>query len=322
MPVALKRKGSPSLEEDSESSKRRFAEVEVAPQSDAAVDPVPLESEEQPDEENNTAAAQEPNADGAVAADTEPPAYDRAARFAALRARNQASRKENLKETKNEARRAAIDPSQLTALNRKKDIAQHKLLKADVEEGGDDFERKRAWDWTIEESERWDARLAQKKQNRDNVSFQDYRREAEKVYDRQVGELERKGFDERRQAYEAEKRAAIDRAVKNGGLEIVEAPDGELIAVDRDGSFYSTAEGTSFAQNKPDKAAVDRLVDDIRKAEEVRMKKRRDRGKQDEGDSDITYINEKNKQFNLKLARFYNKYTADIRESFERGTAI
>ncbi|TKA59709.1 Pre-mRNA-splicing factor syf2, partial [Friedmanniomyces simplex] len=58
------------------------------------------------------------------------------------------------------------------------------------------------------------------------------------------------------------------------------------------------------------------------KAEEVRLKKRRDRGMQDEGDRDVTYINEKNKQFNLKLARFYDKYTADIRESFERGTAM
>ena len=29
-----------------------------------------------------------------------------------------------------------------------------------------------------------------------------------------------------------------------------------------------------------------------------------------------------NKQFNEKLKRFYDKYTADIRESFERGTAI
>jgi pre-mRNA-splicing factor SYF2 len=64
------------------------------------------------------------------------------------------------------------------------------------------------------------------------------------------------------------------------------------------------------------------LVADIKKAEEVRLKKRRERGREDEGDRDVTYINEKNKQFNMKLARFYNKYTADIRESFERGTAI
>lgn len=27
-------------------------------------------------------------------------------------------------------------------------------------------------------------------------------------------------------------------------------------------------------------------------------------------------------QFNQKLSRFYNKYTAEIRDSFERGTMI
>ncbi|KAK4540113.1 pre-mRNA-splicing factor syf2 [Oleoguttula mirabilis] len=315
MPTALKRKGSPSLEEDAESSKRRFAEEEeqAAPEIDATAGIPPT------DATAADAQAEEP----AVATPT-PPTDDRAARFAALRARNQSSRKENLKETKHEAKRQSTDPTQLTSLNRKKDIAQHKLLKAEIEESGEDFERKRAWDWTVEESERWDKKMAKKERARDSVAFQDYGKEAGKVYKRQVGALEKAGFDERKEAYEKEKAEALDRAVRSGGLEVVETPDGELIAVDKDGSFYSTADSTTHFQNssKPDRAAVDRLVADIKKAEEVRLKKRRDRGKADEDGSDVTYINEKNKQFNLKLARFYNKYTADIRESFERGTAI
>ena len=44
-------------------------------------------------------------------------------------------------------------------------------------------------------------------------------------------------------------------------------------------------------------------------------------GADDDG-GDVTYINEKNKQFNEKLNRFYNRYTTEIRENFERGTAI
>ena len=259
---------------------------------------------------------------------TPPPSNDRAARVAALRARNQASRKENLKETRNEAKRAAVDPSQLSSLNRKREVAQHKLLKADVEDSGEDFERKRAWDWTIEESERWDERMAEKARKREGVAFQDYRAEAWKVYDRQIGAMTGKGgagMDERREKYEREKAEAIERSVRSGGLEIVETESGELIAVDKDGSFYSTAgdstNGSHFG-NKPDKAAVDRLVDDIKKAEEVRMKKRRERSGRDESGGDVTYINEKNKQFNMKLNRFYDKYTSEILESFERGTAI
>lgn len=318
MPARLKRKGSPSLEEDAESSKRRFAEAEEEAAATEA--------------DNDTAApeiADEANGHGAPSVHAQdevtpaPPADDRAARFAALRARNQASRKSNLQETKNEAKRAATDPSQLTSLQRKKDIAEHKLLKAEVEDGGEDFERKRAWDWTVEESERWDEKMAEKKARKENVAFQDYSREAGKVYDRQVKEMGKTGAEERKEAYQKEKNDAIERAVRSGGLEIVETASGELIAVDKDGTFYSTADTlSSTLSNKPDKAAVDRLVSDIKKAEEVRLRRRRERGRPDEDGSDIAYINEKNKQFNLKLARFYDKYTADIRESFERGTAI
>lgn len=331
MPSALKRKGSPSLEDDAESSKRRFAESEETPRADAA-------SEDPAAEDNITSQpeASELSEPAGAASVATAPANDRAARFAALRARNQTSRKENLKETRNESRRAAVDPSQLASIHRKKDIAQHKLLKADTEASGEDFERKRAWDWTAEESARWDARMAEKKRKREEVGFADYSREAGKVYERQIGEMTKRGgggsagnaeggWEERKEAYERSKREAIDAAVRSGGLEIVETETGELIAVDKDGSFFSTssaADSSTFG-NKPSKASVDRLVKDIKKAEEVRLKKRRERGIKDADDGgDVTFINEKNKQFNQKLARFYDKYTADIRESFERGTAI
>lgn len=320
MPSTRKRKGSPGLEDDVDASKRRFAETEV-------VEP----AEDTPAMEEN--AHLEPSAAPPVDPSPVPASNDRAARFAALRARNQTSRKENLKETRNETRRAAVDPSQLASIHRKKDIAQHKLLKADAEASGEDFERKRAWDWTVEESARWDERMEEKKRKRDNAGFADYSKEAGKVYERQIGEMTKKGgapgaegaWDERKEAYERSKREAIDAAVRSGGLEIVETETGELIAVDKDGSFFSTGnatDGSAFA-NKPSKASVDRLVQDIKKAEEVRLRKRRERGIKDADDGgDVTFINEKNKQFNQKLARFYDKYTADIRESFERGTAI
>ena len=318
MPSTLKRKGSPGREDGTDSCKRRFAEEDAA--QPAAPDSVDSASNSPPVEDPEE--RQPPVPSGTESAKT--PSNDRTARFAALRARNQASRQENLKETKSEARRAATDASQLHALHRKKDIAQHKLLQADVEAQGEDFERKRAWDWTIEESERWDERVAEKQRRRDEVAFADYNQEAGKIYERQVGLMGKKGvgWDARKEAYERSKREAIEASVRSGGLEIVETEGGELIAVDKDGSFYSTADGTAAFSNKPDKAAVDRLVDDIRRAETIRMKKRKERGLQDDADPDITYINEKNKQFNQKLSRFYDKYTAEIRENFERGTAI
>ncbi|KAL9026295.1 MAG: hypothetical protein Q9196_005021 [Gyalolechia fulgens] len=241
---------------------------------------------------------------------------ERQARFKALQARARNSAQRNLKETAAEAQRQSVDPNLLASLSRKQAIASHKLLKADTAAEGEDFERKRAWDWTIDESEKWDKRMAKKEKHREDVAFQDYRQDARKIYKRQLREMK-----PNMEGYEREKAAAVQKAAMSGGLEIVETEDGELAAVDRDGIFYSTANSTEFIENKPERSAVDRLVLDIKKAEEVRLRKRKERGRGDE-EGDITYINDKNKQFNQKLARFYNKYTAEIRDSFERGTMI
>lgn len=284
-----------------------------------------LQDSEQPEPQTE---AQVSNTDTTTKSSSSTPTIsnDRAARFAALKKRATASARSNLAEAKSEAQRAAIDPSVLSNLSRRSAIAQHNLLKADTEEehGSGAFERKRAWDYTVEESERWDERMARKKEAREKNAFQDYGAEAAKIYDRQIRELEKaakKDGGKVGEEYLRQKAELIEQAARSGGLEIVELESGELVAIDRDGRFYADQDDTGFVEQKPKKENVDRLVEDIRKAEEIRLKKRKERrGEQDDGD--VTYINEKNKQFNLKLARFYDKYTGDIRESFERGTAV
>ncbi|KAL1303984.1 hypothetical protein AAFC00_000429 [Neodothiora populina] len=335
MPTTLKRKSSPGPEDEAEPPKRRFAEAE--PQSTETAEHIAEDVQEEKEEDAARKqaeaqaqtelqdAAADAEAEGAPSEASTPttstasksdPQKDRLARFAALRARNNDSRAANQKATVTETARLTTDPSLLSSLSRKRDIAAEKLLKADTEDAGEDYERKRAWDWTIDESEKWDRKLSKKARNKANNAFQDYSGEANKVYKRQLKEMKPD-----RENYEKEKRNLIERATASGGLEVVETEDGELIAVDRDGTFYSTADSTDFVSQKPSKEAVDKLVGEIRKQEEVRNKNRRNR-KGGEDDADVTYINDKNKQFNQKLARFYNKYTADIRESFERGTAL
>ncbi len=296
------------------------AEPENTPIAEAAGDSkTPAREPSPPPPAAATDASSSTNTAPPSAASAASTAQDRLARFRALQARAKASSDQNLKEATKESQRLATDPTQLTALGRKHAIASHKLLKADMEEAGEDFERKRAWDWTIEESERWDKRMRKKDAHRDDTSFKDYARESEKAYKRHLRNMG--GPDLER--YTREKMAAIEKAAAAGTLDIVETEDGEMIAVDKDGTFFSTAESTTFAQHKPDKAAVDRLVADLRKAEEASLKKRKERMARNGDDGgDVTYINEKNKQFNQKLARFYNKYTAEIRESFERGTMV
>ncbi len=211
-----------------------------------------------------------------------------------------------MKDAATESQRLATDPNLLSSLSRKQAFASHNLLKADTAAAGEDFERKRAWDWTIAESEKWDKRMEKKDRHREDVAFQDYRQDSRKVYKRQLRELKPD-----MEGYEKEKMVAVQKAAMSGGLEIVETDDGELLAVDKDGTFYSTADSTDFVENKPDRAAVDRLVTDLNKAEEARLRKRRDRGRGDD-EGDVTYINDKNKAFNQRLSRAYNKVGAEI----------
>ncbi|CAK7234892.1 Pre-mRNA-splicing factor SYF2 [Sporothrix eucalyptigena] len=248
-------------------------------------------------------------------------AADRMARFKALQARAKTSSDQNLKAAAAETQRLSTDASQLNSLRRKVAVTSHKILKAEVEDAGGDFERKRAWDWTAEESERWDKRMKKKAAHRDNSAFQDYTQEAGKVYKRQIRNATSLAAPDLEQ-YAREKLAAVERAAAAGTLEIVETADGEMIAIDKDGTFFSTAESTSFADNRPSKEAIDRLVNDQKKADDAALRRRRERMEKNGDDADVTYINDKNKHFNQKLARFYNKYTTEIRESFERGTMI
>jgi pre-mRNA-splicing factor SYF2 len=291
---------------------------------------MPASSPPSPQDGTTTTDSPPPAQEGTTAIDppasATPPPVDRAARFAALKSRATAAARSNLAEAKAEASRSSVDPNLLASLSRKSAIASHNLLKADTEASGGSgaFERKRAWDYTIEESEKWDERVERKRAARENNVFQDFRAEAGKIYDRQVRELEKaevKDGGKNREEYERQKAELVEQAARSGGLEIVETEKGELVGIDRDGTFYATVDNTGFVESKPKRENVDRLVKDLQKAEEVRLKKRKDRGRGDE-EGDVTYINDKNKQFNLRLARAYDKYTKDVRESFERGTAI
>lgn len=53
---------------------------------------------------------------------------------------------------------------------------------------------------------------------------------------------------------------------------------------------------------------------------EKRSKYSRRRGVNE--DSDVDYINDRNMRFNKKAARFYDEYTAEIKQNLERGTAV
>ncbi|KAF2704583.1 SYF2-domain-containing protein [Pleomassaria siparia CBS 279.74] len=238
----------------------------------------------------------------------------RMARFKALQSAKETGRKATEKEVR-DAQDRESRMSKLATLRTASDKAAYKLLKSD----DPDFERKRNWDYTVEESEKWDKRVNKKSRNRDAVAFSDFRGEANKVYKRQIRQMTKVDKDE----YAKNKGETLQRQVQQGLLELVETEDGDVFTVDKMGRINTPAEENYSCDHKPSKEAIDRLVGDLDKGERARLKARAARGQEDADEmGDVTYINQKNKQFNEKLARFYNKYTSEIRDSFERGTAI
>ncbi|KAF1840750.1 SYF2-domain-containing protein [Cucurbitaria berberidis CBS 394.84] len=238
----------------------------------------------------------------------------RMARFKALQAQKVSGRKATEKEVRDAEDRSSR-LAQISKLQDAHDKASYKLLKND----DPDFERKRNWDYTVEESESWDKRMAKKSRNRDGVAFADYRNEANKVYKRQIKQMSK--VDQ--EAYASQKAEKLQSQVSSGLLQLVETPSGEIYTVDTLGRINTPVDEAYSHDHTPSKDAVDKLVEDLEKGERARLKARAARGIRDEQDvGDVTYINQKNKQFNDKLARFYNKYTSEIRDNFERGTAI
>uniref|UniRef100_A0A3P8UHN4 Pre-mRNA-splicing factor SYF2 n=1 Tax=Cynoglossus semilaevis TaxID=244447 RepID=A0A3P8UHN4_CYNSE len=84
--------------------------------------------------------------------------------------------------------------------------------------------------------------------------------------------------------------------------------------------FYPTSNTLIHGTHVPTKEGIDRMVEDVEKQIEKRSKYSRRRAYND--DSDIDYINERNAKFNKKAERFYGKYTAEIKQNLERGTAV
>uniref|UniRef100_A0A3Q4GXJ8 Pre-mRNA-splicing factor SYF2 n=1 Tax=Neolamprologus brichardi TaxID=32507 RepID=A0A3Q4GXJ8_NEOBR len=93
-----------------------------------------------------------------------------------------------------------------------------------------------------------------------------------------------------------------------------------LLALHSGEDFHPTSNSLIYGTHVPTKDGIDRMVEDVEKQIEKRSKYSRRRAYND--DADIDYINERNAKFNKKAERFYGKYTAEIKQNLERGTAV
>ncbi|PVU88185.1 hypothetical protein BB561_005984 [Smittium simulii] len=221
---------------------------------------------------------------------------DRARKLAELRIKMKKSAVDNKKDLYKE-----FEDSKKTLPNlkhdRKRKEAQELLLKQKIEDSGLDYERLRSWNYSIEGVSKYNKKLEEKEKNT-VIGFADYNDVSQRKYNKLVKELKPDV-----ELYKYQKSVS----------EYVKSVHGDSINTYEDLTMVLP---TDFS--KPSQSALDRLstsiVDQqVKHARAIKPPKETD---------DVTFINDRNAHFNRKINRAFDKYTKDIRESFERGTAL
>lgn len=164
---------------------------------------------------------------------------------------------------------------------------EHKRKAA--EEVGGDYERLKLLDMSAPIADRLDRK--RKKKQHPDPGFSDYEQATYRQYTRLVGAIKPD-----METYEKQREALGPEA------------------------FYASPNTVLQGLHKDTKGGIDRMVKDLEKQISKRSKYSRRRMHND--DADIDYINERNMNFNKKLERFYGKYTGEIKQNLERGTAV
>ncbi|KAG2345346.1 SYF2-domain-containing protein [Suillus weaverae] len=251
---------------------------------------------------------------------------ERKAKLEQLRAKMRSSTKANRASLIEESTRAKMTVRDAARLERQRKLAGVLRTQAEAEDRGEDVERQKNWEWTIEENDNWEKKKARKARRAD-YEFHDDAHAARRRYKKDL-DLIKPDLS----AYNRQKEVVL--GLTPGSLAKSGSSSSALTAFDPSGgqvvpsaeqrmaaeSFYRDANTLLYADNKPTEDAIDRVVGKINRDIDKKGKFSRKRLNEDEGD--ITYINERNRVFNKKIARYYDKYTSEIRASFERGTAL
>ncbi|XP_041623452.1 pre-mRNA-splicing factor SYF2-like [Vulpes lagopus] len=152
---------------------------------------------------------------------------------------------------------------------------------------GEDYEKVKLLEISAEDAERWERK---KRRKNPDLGFSDYAAAQLRQYHRLTKQIK-------------PDMETYERLREKHGEE-----------------FFPTSNSLLHGTHVPSTEEVDRMVIDLEKQIEKRDKYSRRRPYND--DADIDYINERNAKFNKKAERFYGKYTAEIKQNLERGTAV
>jgi pre-mRNA-splicing factor SYF2 len=244
---------------------------------------------------------------------------ERKAKMEELRKKMRSSTLANRASLIEESAKAKITARDAARLDRQRKLAETLRQKADAEERGEDVERSKNWEWTIEENDNWEKKKSRKARRAD-FEFHDYASAAQRRYKKDLDLLKPD-----METYNKQKEAALGLGPGGSAL-ITNSLDPTSSAVMTQEqqiaaeNLYRDSNTLIYGDHQPSEEAIDRVVNKVNLDIDRKGKFHRKRLNEDTGD--ITYINEQNRVFNKKIGRYYDKYTAEIRASFERGTAL
>ncbi|OMH85784.1 Pre-mRNA-splicing factor syf2 [Zancudomyces culisetae] len=191
-------------------------------------------------------------------------------------------------------------------MERKRKEALEVLRQQEITDLGLDYERVRSWDYSAEDVERYNKKMEEKKENY-NPGFADYNDVANRKYKKLVREIkpDLESYNYQKKVVEAIN-SRVGESAGAGFDDTNILLDDQLVRPsDHNLEKLSNSIVQSQANSaKRQKASIKKANRDINKTGEV------------------TYINDRNAHFNRKIARAYDPYTKEIRDSFERGTAL
>jgi len=214
---------------------------------------------------------------------------ERMKKLKSLHSKRTESRQVNHNEVIEEDRRAK-EPKNMEARKRRAEyLLQEEEFKRKCEEEGKDFEREKMRRKGADEAD-WSDRQKKNKINPDQ-GFSSYEDASFRKYNQLVKQIK------------PDMAAYKDTKERTG-----------------DAAFYAAEGAIVHGTHKDTPEALDRLAKDTEA--QISKREKYSRRRMHDDDADIDYINERNMKFNQKLERFYGKYTKDIKDNLERGTAV
>lgn len=105
-----------------------------------------------------------------------------------LQKRKAESSKQNREELFKEHKEKKIS-GKLRSLEIKQEKATEELERLDAIEKGEDYDRKKGWDYSMEDHEKWEQKQDLRKSNKKNAGFINYSQLAEQTYKKGISEI-------------------------------------------------------------------------------------------------------------------------------------